>query len=368
MSRILSCVVFILWIFFTLVAVKPKPDVISIDFTALAGGYANLLVGLGGFAITVLAVLLGLEALDAGRGGEKHTDAHQAAVRHVAISLAVASVTCFVGANMLTEVNAFGHSLEKRQIQARSEFTQHLVAAGHSPKAIAEKQIQLESDLTESFPPQTQPATKALGPTNSTHGVSTIDGILSSSVRRHFVLGSITAYLASFLLLQALSFLLLIRFPNHKKIDALQSIGVLGIGGMIYIKMIHTASYGMTGDAFGGSRLLILLLFIATAIGYGFALKKAQIRLEGAEFLRTYTPLAPYFVSLLTCLLCMMALAGTFNNLGPITGGDRFLAFVLPTIATAMLLVLQLSRPTLQMLGAAQNSSPVLEGETGSEA
>ncbi len=58
--------------------------------------------------------------------------------------------------------------------------------------------------------------------------------------------------------------------------------------------------------------------------------------------MRTYTPLAPYFVSLVACLLCMMSLAGTFNNLGPITGGDRFLAFVLPTIATGMLLVTQL--------------------------
>nr|HMT22245.1 hypothetical protein [Promineifilum sp.] len=273
-----------------------------------------------------------------------------AAIGWVAISLAVASVTCFVGANMLTEVSAFGESLEKRQTQARAEFTQHLVAQGHDSQAVAEKQIQLDAALTEKFPPETRPATKVLGQTYNDQRVAQLDGILRSSVRRHFVLGSISAYLASFLLLQALSFLLLIRFPNHKKIDALQSIGVLGIGGMIYIKMVHTASYGMTEDSFGGSRLLILLLLVVTAAGYGFALKKTTARLATPEFLRTYTPLAPYFVSLASCLLCMMALAGTFNNLGPITGGDRFLAFVLPTIATAMLLVLQLFRPTLQPL------------------
>src|SRR4051794_9741678 len=80
-----------------------KPDPITIDFATLSAGYANLLVGLGGFSITVLAVLLGLEALDAGRGSERRTEAHYAAVRHVAISLAIASVSCFVSSNMLSE-------------------------------------------------------------------------------------------------------------------------------------------------------------------------------------------------------------------------------------------------------------------------
>lgn len=108
--------------------------------------------------------------------------------------------------------------------------------------------------------------------------------------------------------------------------------------------MIHVASYGMTEKDFGGSRLLILMLLTVSALAYGFALKRTSARLADEAVLRTYTPLAPYFVSLVACLLCMIALAGTFNNLGPITGGDRFLAFFLPTIATGMLLVIQLHR------------------------
>ena len=101
----------------------------------------------------------------------------------------------------------------------------------------------------------------------------------------------------------------------------------------------------MTEKDFGGSRLLILILLTVSALGYGFALKRTRARLSDESFLRTYTPLAPYFVSLLACLLCMMSLAGTFNNLGPITGGDRCRAFFLPTISTGMLLVIQLFHP-----------------------
>lgn len=336
MARVLNSALFIFVVVLVLVAVRPKPDTIAIDFTALSSGYAGLLIGLGGFAITVLALLLGLEALDADRKGELHSVTHTAAVRHVAVSLAVASVTCFVGANMLSEVSAFGSSVEKSQAQVRSEFANTLIAAGKPPAEVAAAELRMQAH------PELH-ASEILGASRPDPArLDTMDGILRSSIRRHFVLGSVAAYLASFLLLQALSFLLLIRFPHHRWIAALQNLGVLGIGGMVYIKMIHVASYGMTEKDFGGSRLLILILLTVSALGYGFVLKRTSPRLADEAVLRAYTPLAPYFVSLLACLLCMMSLAGTFNNLGPITGGDRFLAFVLPTIATGMLLVLQL--------------------------
>jgi len=338
MARVIGSALFIVVVFLVLVAVKPRPDTIALDFTTLASGYAGLLIGLGGFAITVLALLLGLEALDTDRKGELHSVTHTAAVRHVAVSLAVASVTCFVGANMLSEVSAFGASVEKSQAQVRTEFANALIAAGKSQTEVAAAELKLQAH------PELH-ASEILGVAHPEPArLDMMDGILRSSIRRHFVLGSVVAYLASFLLLQALSFLLLIRFPHHRWIDALQNLGVLGIGGMVYIKMIHVASYGMTEKDFGGSRLLILMLLTVSALAYGFALKRTSARLADEAVLRTYTPLAPYFVSLVACLLCMIALAGTFNNLGPITGGDRFLAFFLPTIATGMLLVIQLHR------------------------
>ena len=55
MARVIGSALFIVVVFLVLVSVKPRPDTIAIDFTALASGYAGLLIGLGGFAITVLA-------------------------------------------------------------------------------------------------------------------------------------------------------------------------------------------------------------------------------------------------------------------------------------------------------------------------
>ena len=346
--KLITYSVFILWVCTTLVLVRPKPDVISINFSALSSGYANLLIGLGGFAITVLAVLLGLEALDAGRPGEDRTQAHQAAVRHVAISLAVASITCFVGANMLTEVNALGSAVEQDRTAMRVDFTNRLKAANLTPAQIAEAEVNLgpssfqrpARSIMENLPQASDPGWEAQQ--------QKMDEVLQSSVRRHFVLASVTAYLASFLLVQALSFLLLIRFPNHPRIDMLQNIGVLGIGGTLFIKMVHTASYGMSPSDFVASRAVIAAILIVGCLLYARHTRQSLLRPE----LRSFTPLLPYFVSLAICLLSMLTLAATFSNYGPPTTFDRLLVILGPTAATALLLVIQIERPTIEILNA----------------
>lgn len=346
MKRIVTYSLFISWVCLTLFLVKPKPDVISINYSALSAGYANLLIGLGGFAITVLAVLLGLEALDAGRPGEYHTQAHQAAVRHVAISLAVASITCFVGANMLTEVNALGSAVEQDRLAMRVDFSNRLKAAHLTPAQVAEAEVSLGPTGNR------QSAVAILDRLSlPTAEINNMDRVLGASVRRHFVLASVTAYLASVLLVQALSFLLLIRFPNHPRIDMLQNIGVLGIAGALFIKMVHTASYGMAPEEIVPSRIAIFSILFIVCLLYARHLRQSINEIDGAT-LRSFTPLLPYFVSLAVSLISMLSLAATFGNCGPITAFDRILVILGPTAATALLLVIQLERPTLEILRA----------------
>ena len=154
-------VAFVAFVTIALWVAPPKPDPFPFDYTAMSAGYGSLLAGLGGFAITVLAVMLGLEALDAQRSTRVHVAAHGVVLRHVSLSLAIASVTCFVGALMLAEVNAQAASVVRAKEDASAEIGQHLEAMGLGQADIADRMLQLKGSGVAPFGPTSQVAALA---------------------------------------------------------------------------------------------------------------------------------------------------------------------------------------------------------------
>jgi hypothetical protein len=325
---------------------RPKPDFITIDFGTLASGYGGLLIGLGGFSITVLAVLLGLEALDSGGARSK---AHMAAVRHVAISLAIASIGCFVGSSLMSEVNALSVSINARKAAIATEVEEGLRYEGVTEKKLGQVRSIFASPPA-SGPPLERLRQAFAGITGPSAFIekraSEIEGVTGASVRRHFMLAGLSTYLASFLILQSLSFLLLIRFPQSRRLFALQNLAVLGIGGMLLIKLLHTTAYNEPGVGFYFDRLLVFSILAAVVVGYAPRMRRSM---EGAD--RTeYTPLFPYYVTLGVCIVSMFWLAATFGSYVMPSFLDRFIITVGATLSTGLMLVMQLEQPTIELL------------------
>lgn len=331
---------------------RPERDFITIDYVSLAAGFGNILIGLGGFSITVLAVLLGLEALDT---VEDKTAAHLAAVRHVAISMAIAAISCFVGANLMSEVNSMGTGVANRRA-AFMNTVETKMRAAEVPDAIAAKvRLEMESVPTDGFvtPESIQPKIEALLGSKSGailgDSLSEMDRVLESSIHRHILLAGLPMYLASCLILQSLSILLLIRFPRAEKLHELQHLAVLGVSAMLLIKLLNAVSYGMSTAEFYGSRISILIVFAVVASIYAPISRRAGQEPDNYDIAK-YTPLTPYYVSLGTAIFAMFYLAATFSNFAAPTLTDRVLVGLGAVVCTAFVLVLQLEQPTIELL------------------
>lgn len=358
-QKVLGYAVFVVLTFAALFAVQPKPDVVTINFASLAGSFSGLLTALGGFSITVLAVLLGLDALDF-EVDNGDPGAHGAAVRHVAVSLAVACITCFVGANLMAEVSAQCDAIEKSRASVTQELGLRLEAAGVSRSNIAAVQSVLStSGTSKTFYPASNAESrvrsllpgKARLDQEARDKAKEADDVFQASGRRLFVVGSLSAYLSSVVILQALSFLLRIRFPRTTAFTSLQNFAVIGITAVLMIKVVHSASYGLQNNAFYASRIALLVLMLTTGILTSWSSRKTVGRFKRSDKgLDTYTPLAPYYAVLGSTILCAMWLAATFSRYGPPTFADQAFVLTAVGVCTAMLLVIQLEQPTIELL------------------
>lgn len=346
---------------------RPKADSFPLDYGVLSTNFSALLAGLGGFAITVLAVLLGLEALDVHRSSETKQAAHGAVVRHVSVSLAVASVTCFIGAQMLAEVSSQAASVHQARLDAKAEMTLYLHSAGLTEEQVAETQIRLtdaqsgdayyEGDSATSLVVhelsalKTERADRTLTLLRAKQ--DSLDVRFEASARRHMMLATVPAFISSFLILQSLTFLLLIRFPQHDAIVALQNLVVLAFGAMLLIKLVHVSSYGLEGSDVTWSRVLVGLSLVGSTIGYGAYLRRKVVQIRASADvgqLRRFTPLFPYVVALVACFAAMLYLAATFGRFGEPSIVDRLVAAMSAILTTGFLLAIQVERPTLGLL------------------
>jgi hypothetical protein len=339
----------------------------------MSASYSGLLAGLGGFAITVLAVMLGLEALDSQRSTRAHIAAHGVVLRHVSLSLAVASVICFIGALILSEVSAQASSVTKAQTEATSEIALHLEALELSPTRVAQEMISIGGESGDFFESAGSVSLMAhrLGSESSfavqpslkrfEERAQTLDLILAASTRRHLMIASVVALLSSLLILKSITFLLVVRFPSYPAIGGVQDFVVLAFGGMLLIKLLHMASYGMAADHIVPSRLLIAGTLAAVIVTYRailgrqvYALRKSVVQGEVGR----YTPAAPYLLALVVCFVTTMYLAATFSNLGPPGTLDRLMVAVAALVGSAMLITIQIERPTLKLFVEADRFSP----------
>lgn len=343
----LSCAVLLL--------TKPTPDFITISYTSLSSSYCDLLTALGGFSITVLAVLLGLEALDFDKT-DKEPVAHSVAVRHVAVSLAVACITCFVGANLMAEVSAQSAGIDRLRGEAATHISLQLEAAGVSRTKIAAVEAEIrQPERADTFfvDPNVAELAAGLAPKSPEvrKAAEGLDQVVVASGRRLFMVASLCAYLASFVILQSLAFLLRIRFPRTAEFTGLQNFAVLGIGALLLIKLVHTASYGLADPAFYGSRVGLILVMGALAATYGTHMRGLIRKLRTTERdLAAFTPLGPYYAVLGTMLASATLLAATFSKYGPPTAVDRIVVIGGAGLCTALLLVIQLEQPTIELL------------------
>lgn len=366
-------IAFIVFVTVALWLAPPKADPFPFDYGAMSASYSGLLAGLGGFAITVLAVMLGLEALDSQRSTRAHIAAHGVVLRHVSLSLAVASVICFIGALILSEVSAQSGSVAKAQTEARSEIALHLEALGLSPSRVAQEVVSLGGESGEFFESAGEVSLMAqrLG---SDPGLAlqpalgrfeeraqTLDLILASSTRRHLMIASVVALLSSLLILKSITFLLVVRFPSYPAIGGVQDFVVLAFGGMLLIKLLHMASYGMAAEHFVPSRLLVAGTLTAVIVIYRAilarqvnALRKSVVQGEVGR----YTPAAPYLLALVVCFVTTVYLAATFSNLGPPGVVDRLMVAVAALVGSAMLITIQIERPTLKLFVEADRFVP----------
>ena len=349
-----------------LVLTKPTPDLITLSYTSLSATYGGLLTALGGFSITVLAVLLGLEALDSDKAEPAVRIAHGAAVRHVSLSLAVACISCFVGANLMGEVSAQAAAIDSRREAVVSQVSLELESTGLPRPKIAEALALMRSpESPDRFFGADGTSAKILALLDSSKGAKApaamlyrktaehLDEVLGSSGRRLFMVASVCAYLASFVILQSLAFLLRIRFPQTTSFTGFQNYAVLSIGGLLLIKLVHTASYGLEDTAFLVSRAIGAGLMVVGVLIYGSKMRMAikRLRTEPAGIER-FTPLAPYYAVLTTAVVSAFHLAATFSEYGQPTLLDRAVVIGGAFLCTGFLLVIQLEQPTIELLGA----------------
>lgn len=342
--------------FLALISVQPKPDLITIDFAGLASSFSGLLTALGGFSITVLAVLLGLEALDF-EVDNGDPVAHSAAVRHVAVSLAVACITCFVGANLMAEVSAQSEAIDRNRTVVANDLALRLQSQSVGQDKVAKVQQELtQPNRPNTFFPQShvEQSVTALVPKVSSEtraAAQRADENYGSSGRRLFLVSSLSAFLSSVVILQALSFLLRIRFPRTNAFTNLQNFAVLGITLVLLVKVVHNASYGLQGTDFVASRLLFVSLLAIVGFTYMVKTRSTIKRLTTQpDKLENYTPLLPYYASLGATILCAGWLAATFSNYGQPSVFDRALVIGGAALCTALFLVIQLEQPTIELL------------------
>ena len=365
--RFLAYLLFAATVFLVLSLVRPKPDLIPFDYTSIASSYSGLLSGLGGFAITVLAVLLGLEAIDVEKNSETTKVVHHAAVRHVAVSLAAACVACFVGANMLGEVSALSASIERDKTTVREQIETHLQAAGLDDAQIASSKLTLGPGPQEStfFAPtqRVQALVEQLKREKTAKHESAVsalaskakayDRVLDASPRRHFVVASFPAFLSSFLILQSLSYLLVLRFPGHSVISRFQFGVVLTVSGVLLVKLLYITSYGLMFAESLVFHGVLFALLVGLATAYGVKLQRDLVRLKHGRDLPAvakFTPLLPYLIGLGCCVLCNGVLAATYSDYHPLTWLDRGIVGFATILTTSALLAIQMERPTIEML------------------
>jgi|GEM_PF-3452477 len=328
---------------------QPKPDLIPIDFGELSVGYANLFTALGGFSITVLAVLLGLEALDREKGGELG-ESHIVAVRHVAVSLTLACIASYVGAHLMAEVSSLDQGISNRKVEVRSETTNLLKSLRLDDEKVASfwEQIDRTRDQWQVSEPSVNEGdmvgyvVERSGGLNAEQTeqlhlkIGELRDVLRASPRRHFIIASTAAYMATFIVLQSLAMLLMIRFPNAGYLAKMMQAAVLGLSFLIFMKLAYTVSYGMVGNAFWGSRWLIWILLIIVSFGH-----RALIRRK-SEF-----PVFAYGASVLALLLVTLFQAATFDHYSGVSVLDRVFVGGIATIFTGIYVSMQIDHPTL---------------------
>lgn len=345
----------------------PEADPFPFDYATMSSGYGGLLAGLGGFAITVLAVMLGLEALDSQRASRAHVAAHGVVLRHVSLSLAVASIICFIGAQILSEVNAQSTSITAARNDASEEIGLHLEALGVAQSEQARYRLMLRDRGTAFFEPDGKVSrlvdelaaagvsTSALIPLRER--AQTLDMLFGASTRRHLMIASVVALLSSLLILKSITFLLVVRFPSFPSIGSVQDFAVLGFGGMLLIKVLQMASYGLPPSQIVASRWLVPVVLAVVIVAYRAVLARQVATLRSSVVqgeMGRYTPAAPYLLSLLVCFVTMVYLAATFGNLGAPSTLDRLMVALSALLGSAMIVTIQIERPTLNLFVEAE--------------
>lgn len=368
MARRYQCwayyIAFIAFVTIALAMSSAKPDPFPFDYRAMSSNYGGLLAGLGGFAITVLAVVLGLNALDVERTSPIHRAAHGVVLRHVSLSLAVASIICFIGGLMLSEVAAQASSIEGGRAQATVEISQHLDALGLSPSRVAQELIDIRGESGEIHKSVggvslmvSRLARDPLLSKKPTFSVlksraQTLDEILVASARRHLMIASVVALISSLLILKSITFLLVMRFPDYQAIGGIQDFVMLGFGSMLLIKVLHMASFGLTPEQASLARWIVPVGLATVIVTYRAQLGRRVAALRESVVqgeLGRYTPAAPYLLALLVCFMTMVYLAATFGNLGMPNMIDRVLVGASALIESAMIVTIQIERPTLKL-------------------
>lgn len=188
-----------------------------------------------------------------------------------------------------------------------------------------------------------------------------LDQILEASARRHLMIASVVALLSSLLILKSITFLLVMRFPDYPAIGGVQDFVVLGFGGMLLIKVLHMASFGLTPEQATTTRWLVpatlavvISLYRAMLGRKVDALRESVVQGE----LGRYTPAAPYLFALFACFVTMVYLAATFGNLGMPSVIDRLLVGAAALLGSAMIVTIQIERPTLKLFVEADRFSP----------
>jgi len=321
-------------------------DNVPFDYAALSSQFSGLLVSLGGFSITVLALILGLDALDSGRGSIPDS-AHVCTVRHVGISLAIACIASFMGSSMFSEITAQSSALEARKEAYRSQIDLALTGAGLDDREAARMQLAMFDPVAKV---NLNTLRETLRAKNDSIGwVDSAERVLNSSMRRHFMLASIPGFASSILILQSLAILLLIRFPNSQRVAGIHVLAVLSFSALLFIKLLHTYSRGMDPGAYYTGRFAVIALLVGIVVVYSRSLRASVQNLKPEE-VEGYTPIGTYYFVLATTVISMFVMAATFNNFQEPSLTDWLIASGSVGATMGLLLVMQLEQPTIELL------------------
>jgi len=173
------------------------------------------------------------------------------------------------------------------------------------------------------------------------------------------MIASVVALLSSLLILKSITFLLVVRFPDYPAIGAVQDFVVLAFGGMLMIKLLHMARYGLSQEQTrvycGFIAITLALVILIYRANLDRKVEQLRDSVAQGEFGR-YTPAAPYVLALVLCFLTKLYLAGTFSDFGSPTMIDRILVGAAALIGSAMIVTIQVERPTLKLFVEAVRS------------